>query len=258
MVADHESYRTFQAFPTPSEALTFAQQLVGDMLGVFLAGQEWRRLGEGLGHSPLRQDLQFGLSHHGADVRGPSDSRGIGRFTAPSDTDHDAHTEWLLVPCVPVTSSDGARRRRPPAPASDAPGHAVQAANDRSPPLSTYDHLEGRVRAIPTNSHVAHSGDDPVPRHSSSRSILPAEQIATDQISSGPQPVALARSRYRRGGADSGMPDDRKTQDVAEQTHACSAPRRSGARRYLFRCLVAKTAAWVRRSRPSLANRLLT
>ena len=73
MVADHESYRTFQAFPTPSEALTFAQQLVGDMLGVFLAGQEWRRLGEGLGHNPLRQDLQFGLSHHGTDLKGPPD-----------------------------------------------------------------------------------------------------------------------------------------------------------------------------------------
>jgi hypothetical protein len=72
-VADHESYRTFQAFPTPTEALTFAQQLVGDMLGVFLAGQEWRRLGEGLGHSPLRQDLQFGLSHHGPDLEEPPD-----------------------------------------------------------------------------------------------------------------------------------------------------------------------------------------
>jgi hypothetical protein len=74
MVADHESYRTFQAFPTPSEALTFAQQLVGDMLGVFLAGQEWRRLGEDLGHNPRRQDLQFGLSHHAADVKESPDA----------------------------------------------------------------------------------------------------------------------------------------------------------------------------------------
>jgi hypothetical protein len=73
MVADHESYRTFQAFPTPSEAVTFAQQLVADMLGVFLAGQEWRRLSQDLGHNPLRQDLQFGLSHHRADVNDPAD-----------------------------------------------------------------------------------------------------------------------------------------------------------------------------------------
>ncbi len=64
MLADHEAYRTFQAFPTPSEALTFTQQLVGDMLGVFLAGQEWRQLSQDLGHSPLRQDLQFGLGTH--------------------------------------------------------------------------------------------------------------------------------------------------------------------------------------------------
>ena len=68
MVADHESYRTFQAFTTPTEALTFAQRLVGDMLGAFLAGQEWRQLDKNLGHHPLRTDLQFGLSTHRAHV----------------------------------------------------------------------------------------------------------------------------------------------------------------------------------------------
>ena len=64
MVADHESYRTFQAFATPTEALGFTQRLVGDMLGVFLAGQEWRQLSNDLGHHPRRQDLQFGLGSH--------------------------------------------------------------------------------------------------------------------------------------------------------------------------------------------------
>jgi hypothetical protein len=33
------------------------------MLGVFLAGQEWRQLGADLGHRPLRQDLHFGLGN---------------------------------------------------------------------------------------------------------------------------------------------------------------------------------------------------
>jgi hypothetical protein len=68
MVADHEAYRTFQAFTTPTEALTFAQRLVADMLGGFLAGQEWRQLDQNLGHHPLRADLQFGLSAHRAHV----------------------------------------------------------------------------------------------------------------------------------------------------------------------------------------------
>jgi len=73
MVADHESYRTLQAFPTPSEALAFAQRLVGDMLGVFLAGQEWRQLGADLGHRPLRQDLHFGLGSRPAAEHRPDE-----------------------------------------------------------------------------------------------------------------------------------------------------------------------------------------
>lgn len=62
MVADHEAYRTLRSFPSPSEALSFTQKVVGDVLGALLAGQEWRTLHEQLGHVPLREDLNFGLS----------------------------------------------------------------------------------------------------------------------------------------------------------------------------------------------------
>lgn len=61
MIADHECYRTLQAFPSPSEALNAAQQVVGNALGALLAGEEWRQLGGELGHVPRRTELNFGL-----------------------------------------------------------------------------------------------------------------------------------------------------------------------------------------------------
>lgn len=69
-IEEHECYRTMQGFTTPTEALQATQLIVGDALGVLLAGQEWRALGQGTGHAPTRQDLKFGLS--------TSDSRGGG------------------------------------------------------------------------------------------------------------------------------------------------------------------------------------
>ena len=65
MVGDHESYRTIRAFPTPQEAMSFTQAIVGDVLGAQLAGQEWRSLHDELGHAPLREDLNFGLGAFG-------------------------------------------------------------------------------------------------------------------------------------------------------------------------------------------------
>jgi len=41
LVGEHEAYRTLRAYPTPGEALSAAKILVGDVLGSFLAGQEW-------------------------------------------------------------------------------------------------------------------------------------------------------------------------------------------------------------------------
>jgi hypothetical protein len=62
MIADHECYRTLRAYTTPDEALKAAQVLVGDALGALLAGQEWRSLGDQVGHAPTRQDLRLGLA----------------------------------------------------------------------------------------------------------------------------------------------------------------------------------------------------
>ncbi|MGD9960166.1 hypothetical protein [Nocardioides sp.] len=62
MIGDHESYRTIRAFPTPSEAITATQVIVGEVLGALLAGQEWRSLSDELGRAPRREDLNFGLS----------------------------------------------------------------------------------------------------------------------------------------------------------------------------------------------------
>jgi hypothetical protein len=64
MIGDHECYRTLRAHVVPADALEAAQVLVGDALGTLLAGQEWRTLGEDVGHTPTRQDLRLGLSRH--------------------------------------------------------------------------------------------------------------------------------------------------------------------------------------------------
>ena len=38
------------------------QQLVGDVMGSLLAGQEWRSAEREAGHAPRRTELQFGLA----------------------------------------------------------------------------------------------------------------------------------------------------------------------------------------------------
>lgn len=60
-VGDYEAYRTIRAHTTPDEALTAAQQLLADVLGSLLAGQEWRSAQGEFGHAPRRTELQFGL-----------------------------------------------------------------------------------------------------------------------------------------------------------------------------------------------------
>jgi hypothetical protein len=62
MIGEHECYRTLRAYTTPADALQAAKVLVGDALGALLAGQEWRSLGNQVGHAPTRQDLRFGLA----------------------------------------------------------------------------------------------------------------------------------------------------------------------------------------------------
>jgi hypothetical protein len=82
LVGEHEAYRTIRSYSTPGDALRATQQLVGDVLGTMLAGQEWRSTEQEVGHAPLRSELQFGLAarresdQHGDPVReadgGPS------------------------------------------------------------------------------------------------------------------------------------------------------------------------------------------
>jgi hypothetical protein len=71
MIGDQESYRTIRAFPAPGEALAATQEIVGEVLGNLLAGQEWRTLADELGHKPRREDL--GLRLMGADHRWRAD-----------------------------------------------------------------------------------------------------------------------------------------------------------------------------------------
>ena len=60
-IGDIEAYRTVRAYTTPGEALRTVQGLLAKVLGVLMAGQEWRMAEEEFGHAPLRTDLQFGL-----------------------------------------------------------------------------------------------------------------------------------------------------------------------------------------------------
>lgn len=62
LVGDHEAYRTIRAYTTPEEAMRVTQQLVADVMGSLLAGQEWRSAEQEAGHAPRRTELQFGLS----------------------------------------------------------------------------------------------------------------------------------------------------------------------------------------------------
>lgn len=62
LVGDHEAYRTIRAYTTPGEAVRVTQQLVSEVMGSLLAGQEWRSAEREAGHAPRRTELQFGLS----------------------------------------------------------------------------------------------------------------------------------------------------------------------------------------------------
>ena len=62
LVGDHEAYRTIRAYPTPGEALSAVQQLMAEVLGTMLAGQEWRSAHQEFGHAPRRSELEFGLA----------------------------------------------------------------------------------------------------------------------------------------------------------------------------------------------------
>jgi hypothetical protein len=52
MIADFECYRSPRAYPTPAEALSAMQRVVGDALGSLLAGDEWLHIRGELGHAP--------------------------------------------------------------------------------------------------------------------------------------------------------------------------------------------------------------
>jgi len=56
LVGEHEAYRTLRAYPTPGDALSAAQVLVGDVLGSFLAGQEWHTAEEDARHTSHATD----------------------------------------------------------------------------------------------------------------------------------------------------------------------------------------------------------
>lgn len=60
-VGDYEAYRTIRAHTTPAESLGATQELLADVLGALLAGQEWRSAQAEFGHAPRRTELQFGL-----------------------------------------------------------------------------------------------------------------------------------------------------------------------------------------------------
>ena len=62
LVGEYEAYRTIRAYTTPGEAVEATQQLVGDVMGSLLAGQEWRSAEREVGHAPRRTELQFGLA----------------------------------------------------------------------------------------------------------------------------------------------------------------------------------------------------
>jgi len=60
-VGGFEAYRTIEAFPTPQEAETATQVIVGLILGELLAGAEWRQIRDRSGAAPTRQDLGLGV-----------------------------------------------------------------------------------------------------------------------------------------------------------------------------------------------------
>ena len=56
-----EAYRTIRAYTTPGEAREAAQQLLAEVLGSLMAGQEWRTASEAFGHAARRSELGLGL-----------------------------------------------------------------------------------------------------------------------------------------------------------------------------------------------------
>jgi hypothetical protein len=60
-VGDREAYRTIRAHAAPREALSATQQLLADVLGSLMAGQEWVAAQTEFGHAPRRTELEFGL-----------------------------------------------------------------------------------------------------------------------------------------------------------------------------------------------------
>ena len=86
-IGEFEAYRTIRAFPTPGEAREAAQQLLAEVLGSLMAGQEWRTASDAFGHAARRSELGLGLrpgSRRG-DTGGPAleEGRGDPRSTAP-------------------------------------------------------------------------------------------------------------------------------------------------------------------------------
>ena len=63
LVGDIEAYRTIRAHTTPSEALQATSFLLAGVLGPLLAGEEWHRTTDQVGHAPLRTELGFGLAN---------------------------------------------------------------------------------------------------------------------------------------------------------------------------------------------------
>jgi hypothetical protein len=64
LAGEHEAYRTIRAYESPRAALDAAQQLLADVLGALMAGQEWRTAQDEFGHPPRRVELEFGLRGH--------------------------------------------------------------------------------------------------------------------------------------------------------------------------------------------------
>jgi hypothetical protein len=63
-VGQSVAYRTVEAFPTPSDAVSEMQSILSTVLGELLAGAEWRRVREQTGAIPTRRDLGLGVLKH--------------------------------------------------------------------------------------------------------------------------------------------------------------------------------------------------
>ena len=66
-VGEHEAYRSIRAYSSPTMALTATQDVLADVLGTLMAGQEWRTAQDEYGHAPRRTELGFGLKAERAD-----------------------------------------------------------------------------------------------------------------------------------------------------------------------------------------------